>query len=73
MAPIWPQAWELAYAMGAALKRKKKKKKILSIVLGHFYGPPSLPWMLSVVHDVPKIKNDDPRSSRRGAVANKSD
>ena len=25
-APIQPLAWELAYAMGAALKRKKKKK-----------------------------------------------
>ena len=26
-APILPLAWELPYAMGAALKRQKKKKK----------------------------------------------
>ena len=26
-APIRPLAWELPYAMGAALKRQKKKKK----------------------------------------------
>ena len=25
--PIGPLAWELSYAMGAALKRQKKKKK----------------------------------------------
>ena len=27
VAPIWPLAWELPYAMGVALKRKKKKRK----------------------------------------------
>ena len=27
MAPIQPLAWELPYALGAALKRKRKKKK----------------------------------------------
>ena len=26
-APIQPLAWELAYAVGAALKKEKKKKK----------------------------------------------
>ena len=26
-APIQPLAWELLYAVGAALKKKKKKKK----------------------------------------------
>ena len=26
-APILPQAWELPYPMGAALKKKKRKKK----------------------------------------------
>jgi len=25
IAPIWPLAWELAYAVGMAIKRKKKK------------------------------------------------
>ena len=24
--PIWPLAWELPYALGLALKKKKKKK-----------------------------------------------
>ena len=28
VAPIQPLAWELPYAVGVALKRKKKKKKI---------------------------------------------
>ena len=28
VAPIGPLAWELPYAMGAALKRQKKKKQI---------------------------------------------
>ena len=27
-APIWPLAWELAYATGVALISKKKKKEI---------------------------------------------
>ena len=26
-APIWPLAWELPYATGAALKKEKTKKK----------------------------------------------
>ena len=27
----WPLVWELPYAVGAALKRQKKKKSILSL------------------------------------------
>ena len=30
-APIQPLAWELPYAMGAAVKKKKEKKKKLSL------------------------------------------
>ena len=29
VAPIGPLAWELLYALGAAIKAKKKKKKVL--------------------------------------------
>ena len=47
-APIQPLAWELAYAEGAALKRKKKKKErekdmskyVWPVTAGHLlYGP----------------------------------
>ena len=31
VAPIWPLAWELPYAVGAALKRKRKKKNKVHI------------------------------------------
>ena len=32
-APIQPLAWELSYAMGAALKEKEKKKKKMKRML----------------------------------------
>ena len=32
-APIWPMAWELPYAAGVALKRKKKKKLNIDLFL----------------------------------------
>ena len=39
-APIWPLAWELPCATGAALKRKeKKKKKTFKYILGRQASP----------------------------------
>ena len=45
VAPIWPLAWELPYAAGAALKsEKKKKRKEKSSLVQMAVGPRGPLW-----------------------------
>ena len=43
-ASIWPLAWELPYATGTALKRKKKKKEEWNIIYMQAVTERKLEW-----------------------------